>query len=90
MTEKVFWQDPYRTTLDAAIAGVDGNDVTVDRTIFYALSGGQESDRGTFGIVPVLTARKQSKEIVYTLANDHGLAPGDAVTMTIDWTRRYR
>ena len=90
MTEKVFWQDPYRTALDACITGVDGNDVTVDRTIFYALSGGQESDRGTFGTVPVLTARRQDKEIVYTLADGHGLAPGDAVAMTIDWARRYR
>ena len=90
MTEKVFWQDPYRTTLDARITGVDGNDVRVDRTIFYALSGGQESDHGTFGTVAVLAARKQDKEIVYTLADGHGLAPGAPVTMTIDWARRYR
>jgi Ser-tRNA(Ala) deacylase AlaX len=69
---------------------VDGNDVTVAETIFYAFSGGQESDRGTFGGHQVTQARKDGKEIIYTLEEGHGLKIGDAVTMTIDWERRYR
>jgi Ser-tRNA(Ala) deacylase AlaX len=90
MTRKVFWDDPYLTRLDTQIATVRDDDVTVDGTIFYALSGGQESDRGTIGDVPVLVARKDGREIVYTLASDHGLKPGDPVEMVIDWQRRYR
>jgi Ser-tRNA(Ala) deacylase AlaX len=90
MTRKVFWDDPYLTRLDTEIASVRGNDVTVDRTIFYALSGGQESDHGTIGTHPVLAARKDGRDIVYTLEDNHGLAPGDRVTMAIDWERRYR
>jgi Ser-tRNA(Ala) deacylase AlaX len=90
MTEKIFWADPYQTTLDTRITGVDGNDVTVAATIFYALSGGQESDAGTIGASPVVEARKVGRQIVYTLADGHGLNPGDAVTMAIDWDRRYR
>ena len=46
-TEKVFWEDPYLTELKTRITSVNGNDVTVDQTIFYAFSGGQESDEGT-------------------------------------------
>ena len=49
MTIKLFWQDPYRTTLDTRIAAVGDDVVRLEETIFYALSGGQESDHGTIG-----------------------------------------
>jgi len=90
MTFKLFWQDPYLTRLDTQVTRVDGNDVTVAETIFYAFSGGQESDHGTIAGKPVLKARKEGKEIFYTLEEGHGLEVGEAVTMTIDWERRYR
>lgn len=90
MTHKVFWDDPYLTQLDTQIMGVDGDQITVERTIFYAFSGGQESDAGTISGKPVLEARKDGKEIIYTLASGHGLVTGDDVTMFIDWERRYR
>lgn len=90
MTRKLFWQDPYLTRIYTHVTRVDGNDVTVAETIFYAFSGGQESDHGTIAGKPVLKARKDGLEILYTLESGHGLKPGDAVTMTIDWERRYR
>lgn len=90
MTKKLFWQDPYLTHLDTRVTRVDGNDVTVAETIFYAFAGGQESDHGTIGGRRVIQARKKGKEIFYTLEESHGLKVGDAVTMTIDWERRYR
>lgn len=90
MTQKLFWQDPYLTRLDTHITRVDGNDVTVAETIFYAFSGGQESDSGTIAGKSVLNARKEGTEIFYTLEEGHGLKPGDTVTMVIDWERRYR
>ena len=90
MTRKVFWEDPYLTRHDTTIAAVDGAEITVASTIFYAFSGGQESDRGTIGGRPVQDARKQGSEIVYTLPADHGLEPGQAVRIEIDWARRYR
>jgi Ser-tRNA(Ala) deacylase AlaX len=90
VVEKVFWQDPYLTRLDAAVATVAGDQVTLDRTILYAFSGGQESDRGTIGGHAVLSARKDGREIVYTLPADHGLAAGQPVEVTLDWARRHR
>ena len=90
MTRKVFWEDPYLTDLDTNITSVKGNDITVEKTIFYALSGGQESDYGTIGNSVVLQARKEGKEIVYTIEDNHGLKPGDQVRMKIDWDRRYK
>jgi Ser-tRNA(Ala) deacylase AlaX len=90
MTKKIFWEDPYLTQLETRIASVKENDITVEQTIFYALSGGQESDHGTIGNSRVLQARKEGKEIFYTLGNGHGLKLGDPVRMKIDWERRYK
>ncbi len=89
MTKKIFWEDPYLTELETRIMSVQEHDITVEQTIFYAFAGGQESDYGTLGDHRVLQARKEDKEIVYTLENSHGLKPGDQVTVKIDWERRY-
>ncbi|HEY0476447.1 MAG TPA: alanyl-tRNA editing protein [Kofleriaceae bacterium] len=90
MTRNVFWLEPYRTEIETRVRDVDGNHITVEDTIFYAFSGGQESDRGSIGGHVVLEARKADPDILYTLAEGHGLSPGDPVTITIDWARRYR
>lgn len=59
------------------------------KLFFYAFSGGQESDEGTIGGRLVQEARKEGKEIYYTLPKDHGLSPGDRVTVVIDWMGRH-
>jgi Ser-tRNA(Ala) deacylase AlaX len=90
MPRKVFWEDPYQSVHDTLVATVQGQEVTVQSTIFYALSGGQESDSGTIAGHPVLQTRTEGLEIFYLLPEGHGLEPGRAVRMTIDWPRRYR
>jgi Ser-tRNA(Ala) deacylase AlaX len=90
MTKKIFWENPYLTQLDTLIASVKDTDITVEQTILFAFSGGQESDYGTIGNSRVLQARTEGREIVYTLENGHGLNPGDQVSMKIDWARRYK
>jgi Ser-tRNA(Ala) deacylase AlaX len=90
MTRKIFWDDPYRRTLDTTIASVAGSEVTLAETIFYALSGGQESDAGTIGGRRVVAARKEGRDIFYTLADGVVCTPGDPVRVAIDWQRRYR
>ena len=89
-TRKRFWDDPYLTHLETRITGVYKNEVTVAETIFYAFSGGQESDAGKIADRPVLKAAKADREILYTLEADHGLNTGDPVTINIDWERRYK
>jgi Ser-tRNA(Ala) deacylase AlaX len=90
MTTKFFWRDPYRTSLDTRIAAVEGDVVRLGETIFYAFSGGQESDSGTIGGRTVLEARKDGRDIFYTLESGHGLQPGDPVTIEIDGARRLK
>ena len=90
MTRKVFWENPYLTELETTVTSVRDNDIMVDHTIFYAQSGGQESDHGLINDSRVIQARKEGKGIIYTLEAGHGLRPGDRVKMVIDWERRYQ
>jgi alanyl-tRNA synthetase len=84
MTRKVFWENPYLTELETTVTSVDNNDITVEHTIFYAQSGGQESDHGTINNYRVIQARKEGREIIYTLENSHELRLNDRVKMVID------
>ncbi|MCH8622126.1 alanyl-tRNA editing protein [Undibacterium sp. TS12] len=90
MTKKIFWDDPYQTSLTTQVIRVEGPDVHLASTIFFAFSGGQESDAGSIGGHAVTAARKEGTEIVYTLDDEHGLAVGQEVDVRIDWARRYR
>jgi len=90
MTRKIFWEDPYQSSCETRIASVNGATVAVEETVFYALSGGQESDSGSIAGHPVIEARITGKHIEYALADDHCLKVGDLVTVNIDWPRRYR
>ena len=90
MTLKVFWKDPYQTHLEAEVASVSGDVITLKETIFYAFAGGQEGDSGTIGGYPVVQAHKKGKEIYYVLPENHGLTTGERVTVKIDWGRRYK
>ncbi len=87
---KVFWENPYLTELEANVTSVNGNVVTLDQTIFYAFSGGQQSDSGTIEGLTVLDAKKENFEIYYTLPKGHGLKVGDRVKQNIDWEKRYK
>lgn len=47
--KKLFWDDPYRTSNETIVESVQGRDVTVRESVFFACSGGQESDSETIG-----------------------------------------
>lgn len=88
--KKLFWADPYLQEIEATITGVEGCRITLDQTIAYAFSGGQQSDSGTIGGCSIRLAEKIGKEIFYTIDEGHGFAVGDTVRIAIDWEKRYR
>ena len=90
MTNKLFWDDPYQTSVVSKVSSVDDNIITVEDTIFYAMSGGQESDSGSFNGIEVLEAKKQNDDILYTFQKGHNFKVGDSVEIKIDWERRYK
>ena len=87
--KKVFWEDPYQTTLDTVVEAVHGNELLFAQTIAYSFAGGQESDAATINGVAILGSRREGNLIYYTLPEDHGVQAGDVVCMKIDWQRRH-
>jgi alanyl-tRNA synthetase len=90
VTHKQFWVNPYQTRHHTRIRSASFDSVTLESTIFFAFSGGQESDHGTIAGMPVLNARKEGAQIFYTLGGNHGLTAEQEVDVEIDWTRRHR
>jgi len=98
-TDCLFREDAYLTSTPATVVGLsDKGGIVVDRTCFYATSGGQPGDSGTLvtaaGEFPLATAvyNDQLKtEIAHIPAEGMTMpAVGEAVTLKIDWGPRYR
>lgn len=88
--EKLFWVDPYLTETNANVVTITQNKITLNKTVAYAMSGGQDSDSGSIGGYEIITAQKQGKDIVYTISSQHNLDVGDNVIVNIDWEKRYQ
>ena len=88
---KLFLEDPYSKECTAKVESTNGNEVRISQSIFFAFSGGQESDSGTIGGIPVKEARKEADGgITYVLESTPTFAPGNEVHVKIDWDKRYR
>ena len=76
--------EPTVTEFEAGVERVDGREVVLDETFFYAESGGQPADRGTIDGHLVAAIQKRDGEIVHTLADDPDFGAGATVLGTID------
>ncbi len=97
MTELSFREDAYLKTLTARVTVVHEQGVELDRTLFYPLGGGQPGDTGAI--------IRDSGERIAVVDTRKGAAPdsvlhipapgapvlqiGEAVSLEIDWARRY-
>lgn len=77
--------DPYTTTFTATVDAVDGTTVRLDRTYFYAESGGQPADRGRIDGVDVLDVQYAADgRVVHELATAPSVEPGEEVEAAVD------
>jgi misacylated tRNA(Ala) deacylase len=94
----LFREDAYLKSCAATVTSVDERGIRLDRTVFYATSGGQPGDTGVLRLADGSEVRiadtvkgTAPDEIVHVPASGAALpAPGDKVTGEIDWERRHR
>jgi misacylated tRNA(Ala) deacylase len=96
-TIRLFESDSYQRVAEAQVVEVVEEGIYLDRTIFYAESGGQPGDTGVLTTADakavqvhdaVYTDDKQ--RILHKTARAADVRPGDRVQAAIDWERRYR
>ena len=98
-TEVLFRDDSYLREADAKVVRInDRGGIVLDRTIFYATSGGQPGDTGFLDradgtrIAVAGTITGESKEEILHIPAAGAALPqaGEALRLAIDWERRYR
>lgn len=97
--DALFLEDSYLSTCEAVVTGIraDGG-ILLDRTCFYATSGGQPGDTGFFERsdgtrIPIATTITgvTKAEIVHMPGEGAAVpAVGETLVLHIDWDRRYR
>jgi misacylated tRNA(Ala) deacylase len=97
-TEALFRDDAYLREADATVVAInERGGIILDRTIFYATSGGQPGDTGTLEradgsrIAIAATITGETKDEIIHVPAPEQPAPevGEQVKLAIDWERRH-
>jgi misacylated tRNA(Ala) deacylase len=96
MTVRLFLDDAYLTEADCVVLAAEPGTVVLDRTPFYARSGGQPGDRGVVewdgGRLEVTEALKGDGDAIRHAVADGPLplpVPGARVRARVDWAVRH-
>ncbi len=98
MTEKLFLEHTYDKDFNALITDINENGIILNRTLFYATSGGQPGDCGLIKTsnndnidIQVAHKAQNDEDVLHIIANDTGtLKVGDTITGQIDWELRHK
>ena len=88
MTGQRAASEPYATRFETEVTAIDGRQVWLETSFFYAESGGQPADHGTIGNVDVEDVRLVDGEVVHVLAEEPSFRAGHRVLCSIDWAFR--
>jgi misacylated tRNA(Ala) deacylase len=96
MTEKLFLDEPRLRSASGTVLASGPEGIVLDRTVFYARSGGQPGDVGVLrwdgGETAIADTVKGEGEMILHLPAPGAAVPpvGSVVEGEIDWDRRYR
>jgi len=80
--------EPYTTSFESVVERVDGREVVLAESYFYAESGGQPADRGRMGDRRVVDVQVDGDAVVHTLDEPPSFDAGQSVLCRVDWRRR--
>jgi alanyl-tRNA synthetase len=80
--------EPYTTSFESAVEHVDGREVVLAESYFYAESGGQPADRGRIGDRRVVDVQVDGDAVVHSLDEPPSFGAGQSVLCRVDWRRR--
>jgi misacylated tRNA(Ala) deacylase len=95
MTERLYLDQPALSSASATVLDASPQGIVLDRTVFYARSGGQPGDVGQLawdgGQTEIAdTLKGEGETILHIPAPGAALPPvGATVTGTLDWNRRH-
>ncbi len=89
-TKLLFYKDPSKYKFRAKVLAIQGDLVVLDKTYFYAESGGQESDSGTMKDMKVVHVDKVGNVVVHKVEGEMQAVVGKQITSTIEEKRRRR
>ncbi|UCE92264.1 MAG: alanine--tRNA ligase [Methanobacteriota archaeon] len=89
-TKQMFYKDPYKYKLRAKVLAVKDDLVILDKSYFYAESGGQESDAGTMKDMKVVRADKVGNIVVHKVEGPMQAVVGKQIVSVVDERRRRR
>lgn len=87
-TEILYWDDWKPLEFDAKVLKIIGNNVILDKTVFYPVSGGQLADHGELNKQYVVDVFKQGGVIVHVLAEKPTFKQGDKAHGKVSLERR--
>ncbi len=97
MTHRIFEEDSYQRSCDAVVQAADADGIVLDRTVFYALGGGQPGDTGRLILadgtqVAIVDTRKGGGDSIIHIPADGVALPvvGTSLRAEVDWERRYK
>lgn len=94
-TERVYYEDTYKTEIIAQVIFVKNNKVILDKTIFYPQGGGQAGDSGYLirlsdnVKIRVIETKMYGENVVHIVSEPCPLNIGDKVKAVLDWDKRY-
>lgn len=89
MTELIYYQDQYKTEVDAKVVKVEGNKILLDKTIFIPQTNTEPGDFGKIQDIKIAGSKKEEDNVWHIIGQYNPFKVGEEVKLTLDWKNRF-